>query len=179
MPLTLPTTVKSLGNASLVLLTATPAAGSGIPTVTETNAGKFITCHIYDDAILFAANQNTGAGPRKACTTVTPTQLGTVSYDAEEIQYSYAPQLLGTPGNAANLAYETLVPGVVLTCVQLLGVSGTISSVSAGQVANIYKVTVGAQTLGTTGNSEFDEFSARSKLVLVGGSPIAIATVLA
>lgn len=179
MVLSLPATDKALGNIVLVALTSNPAAGTGIPTVTECNAGKFVTCHIYDEAILFPANQNTGDGPRKACVTTVPAQLGTVKYDVEEIQYSYKPQLLGTPGNAANLAYETFVPGSTLTLVQILGVSGTLSTVTAGQVANIYKVTVGAYSVGTTGNGELDELSVKSKLALINGVPIAIATVLA
>lgn len=179
MVLSLPATDKALANVVLIALTANPAAGSGIPTVTETNAGKFITCHVYDEAMLFPATQNTGDGPRKACVNTVPAQLGTVKYAVDQIQYSYKPQLLGTPGNAANLAYETFVPGSTLTLVQILGVSGTISTVTAGMVANIYKVTVGAYVLGATGTGELDELSVTSQLALVNGEPIALSTVLA
>lgn len=183
MPLTLPATTKSLGSTVVAVLTTAPAAGSGIPTVTEINAGKFITCHLYDDmSTLFVPTQNTGQAPRKACTKVVPTALGTVTYAEQEIQYSYGPQALGTPGNAANVAYEALAPGSTVTLVQLNGLSGTNSTVSASQVANIYKVDVGVYMPTSTGNGEYDEFSVKQKMVLsasVGGQPVAMNTVLA
>ena len=182
--LTLPATVKALANTMIVVLTTPPAAGTGIPTVTEVNAGKFITCFLYDDqSTIFPPNQNTGQGQRKACTKVVPTSLGTKTYPEQELQYSWGPQAAAVAGNAANVALEALAEGSTVTLVQLSGLPGTNGTVSAGQVATgIFKVDCGAQTQTSTGNSEYDDFSVKQKLVLsaaAGGVPIATNVALA
>ena len=176
--LTLPATVKALANTIVVVLTTPPAAGTGIPTATEVNAGKFITCFLYgDQSTLFPPTQNTGQGQRKACTKVSPTALGTVTYPAQQLEYSWGPQAAAVAGNAANVALESLAPGSTVTLVQLSGLPGLNSTVSAGQVmTGVYKVDCGVQTATSTGQSEYDDFSTKQELVLsaaAGGVPIA------
>jgi hypothetical protein len=49
MPLANPVTKKSLGQKAVIVLTTPPAAGTGIPTLAEANAGKVLSLHFYGD----------------------------------------------------------------------------------------------------------------------------------
>src|ERR1044072_5374513 len=108
MTVSLPEVVKSYGNTSLVVLSTAPAVLTA-PTPTELSAGEIISCHVYGE---FGAQptQNTGSGPRKMCQINEPQELGSVTYTVNDIQYSYAPQALGTPGSPGNEAFEALTP---------------------------------------------------------------------
>jgi hypothetical protein len=109
MPLANPVTKKSLGQKAVIVLTTPPAAGTGIPTLAEANAGKVLSLHFYGDFAVTPA-QNTGEGPRKLGSQFTPTQLGQVNYPAVDAQYSYDPQKVGTASAAGNEALEALTP---------------------------------------------------------------------
>lgn len=178
MPVSMPPTTTSLGNKMIVVLTTPPAAPSGIPTVTEVNAGIKAGCHIYGQFNV-TPTQNTGEGPRKVCTRNVPTQLGLVTYPAAEVQYSYMPQELGTPGAAGNELYEALDPDAVVTVVVLDGIDGQTDAVVAGDISDIYEMKAGVRRKGQTGDGEFDEMSVTQALIVVGGEPIAEDHVLA
>lgn len=178
MPISLPPTSKSLGRKSVVFLTTPPAAPSGIPTTVEISAALFGSLHLYTPFNV-QPNQNTGEGPRKLGATTVPTENGLTNYPAVEIQYSYKPQELGTPGADGNELYEALTKDTQLTVVVLDDVDGDISAVVAGDVADIYLMECGVQRKGQTGDGEFDQFSVMQSLVVVGGEPVAIDRVLA
>lgn len=105
MPLVAPPVSKSFARQSVVILTTPPAAGSGIPTVTEVNAGLFASLHLYNP-FRFTPTQNTGEGPRKLGSKFTQTELGQANYPAVEAQYSFLPQELGDAGADGNEVYE-------------------------------------------------------------------------
>ncbi|HEY0891238.1 MAG TPA: hypothetical protein VGE38_16675 [Nocardioides sp.] len=172
MPLVNPPTVKALGQKAVVILTTPPAAATGIPTVTEVNAGVFGSLHFYGDFNV-TPTQNTGEGPKKLGSKFVPTQLGQVSFPAVDAQYSYLPQEVGTPGTDGNEVYEALVPGDRVTVVVLDGVDGEVSAVTAGDIADIYLMECGVRRKGQTGDGEFDEKSVTQSLIVVGGEPIA------
>ncbi|MDF1603399.1 hypothetical protein [Nocardioides sp. YIM 152315] len=172
MPLANPPTAKSLGQKSVVILTTAPAATTGIPVLTEVNAGVFGSLHFYGDFNV-TPNQNTGEGPRKLGSIFSPTQLGQVTYPAVDAQYSYMPQLVATTGSDGNEVYEALVPGSTVTVVVLDGVDGDISAVVADDVADIYLMECGVRRKGQTGDGEFDEKSVTQSLIVKGGEPIA------
>lgn len=178
MPITLPATAKALGRTSVVVLTTPPAAGTGIPTLTEINAGVFLSLHLYTPFGV-QPSQNTGEGPRKLGSQSVPTENGLITYPAVEASYSYLPQALATPGNAANKAYETLIPGTKRTVVWLNDVAGDISAVTAGMVADIALMDPGVRRKGSTGDSEFDAFNVLQSLVIVGGALVAEDRVIA
>lgn len=168
MTLLMPTTVKSQGNTVLIAL-ATPPANPAAPTKAELNAGEFIICHIYGDFVATPA-QNVGEGPRKGCTRVVPKQFGNVTYDISDIQYSYNPQELGTPGAAGNEAFELLAPGTELYLAEGVGLDGKTDALATGDVVNLYHVETGEQRRGRTGDGEYDEFSVTQSLVMVDGA---------
>jgi hypothetical protein len=171
MPAVMPETVKSDSNKLVVFVTTPPAASTGIPTVAEVNAAIFASLYIVGDFAV-TPTQNTGAGPSKLGSSVTPTELGRTTYPAVDVQYTYVPQSLGTPGGAGNEVYEALVPGSQVTAVVLEGYDGQASEVAAGDVADIFLMEVGKRRKGRTGDGEFDEVSVTQSLVVVGGEPI-------
>lgn len=162
----MPEVANSLGNKVLVALTTPPAADE--PTLTEINAGVFITCHVYD-SFNPEVSQNTGEGPRKLCKKSVPTKLGQVTYAINDIQYSYAPQNMGTPGGDGNEAIEALTPGSEVYLVEAVGVNGETAQLAAGDVVNVYHVVCGEQRRGQTGDGEFDEFSVTQSFVMANG----------
>lgn len=164
----LPTTTNSLGNKVIIAMT-TPPSDPLAPTLAEINAGIFITCHIYDS---FApeVTQNTGEGPRKLCAKSVPTKLGQVTYAINDVQYSYVPQEMGTPGAAGNEAIEALTPGTRLYIAEANGVDGETGVLATADVVNLYHVECGEQRRGQTGDGEFDEFSVTQSFVLADGS---------
>lgn len=172
MPISLPPTSKSLGRKSVVFLTTPPAAATGIPTTVEVSAALFGSLHLYTPFNV-TPNQNTGEGPRKLGAISVPTENGIVNYPAVEIQYSFKPQDLGTPGSDGNELYEALVPDAQITVVVLDDMDGDISSVTAGDIADIYLMECGVRRKGQTGDGEFDQFSVTQSLIVVGGEPIA------
>ena len=177
-PISLPPTSKALGRKVVVFLATPPAAPSGIPTTVEVSAAMFGSLHLYTPFNVQPA-QNTGEGPRKLGVQTVPTELGLTNYPAVDLQYSYKPQDVGTPGAPGNELYELLVPGTQVTVAVLNDLPGDSSSVAAGDVADIYLMEVGVRRKGETGEGEFDQFSVMQSLIVVGGEPVAEDHVLA
>lgn len=169
--LPMPTTVNAHGNKVVVFLDTPPAAGSGIPVVAEVNAGIFASLHLYTPFNV-QPTQNTGEGPRKLGAKTVPTELGTVTYPAVEIQYSYNPQAADAGGGDGNELYDALTEGTQLTAVVLNGLDGEKATVAAADVADVYLVECGVQRKGETGEGEYDQFSVTQSLRIVGGEPI-------
>lgn len=167
MPVVMPETIKASGNKILIVLT-TPPAVPAAPTLAELNAGLFVQCHIYGDFSGTPA-QAVGAGPQKMCTKVTPQQLGNVTYEIADVQYSYVPQAMGTPGSDGNEAIEALTPDTDVYVYEGPGIDGTTSAVAEGDVLNAYHLECGAQRRGRTGDGEFDEFSVTQSFVMANG----------
>lgn len=176
MPITLPPVEKALGRKVVVFLDTPPAAGSGIPTTVEVNAALFASLHLYTPFTV-TPTQNTGEGPRKLGAKSAPTENGIVTYPAVDVQGSYLPQLLGTPGSVGNEVYEMFKTaydaGDSVTAVVLDGLEGDLSAVAVGDVADIYLMEPGKIRKGATGEGEFDHIAFNCSLVVVGGEAIA------
>lgn len=168
MPISMPPTTNSYANQVMVVLD-TPPANPLLPTLAEINAGLFISCHTYGSTNI-QPEQSTGQGPRKSCTRVVPTELGSVTFPAIEVQYSYVPQEMGTPGAAGNEAVEALVEGVSKHIYIAEGVDGKASALATGDVVNHYYVDAGVQRRGYTGDGEFDKNAVSQALILKDGS---------
>lgn len=174
MPLVMPPTDSALGNTSVIILKTPPAAASGIPTLAEANAGVFGSLHVYGDFNV-TPTQNTGEGPRPLGTRVSPTELGTVTQPATQVQYSYKPQHADTPGAPGNELFDVLTEDSVVTVLVLNAVDGMTDQLTADMVVNgIYLMECGVQADGgKTGDGDFDKFVVTQQLVTVGGEPIA------
>lgn len=180
MPISLPPTEKALGRKVVVFLDTPPAATSGIPTLVEVNAGLQASLHLYTPFNV-TPNQNTGEGPRKLGAKTAPTENGIVTYPAVEVQGSYLPQELGTPGAVGNEVYEMFkdAEGERITAVVFDGLDGDVDPIPANAVGDVYLVEPGVIRKGATGDGEFDHLSFTSSLVIAGGEPVAVDHVFA
>jgi len=174
MPLTNPPTAKALGQRTVVILDpADVAATTGIPTLAEVNGGLFASLHFYG-SLRPVPTQNTGEGPRKMGSKVSPTRLGLVNFPAVDAQFSYLPQKVGTAGAPGNEVYEAFVPGTQAIVVILDGKDGEdTDALAANDVGDIFLYDIGARRKGETGDGEFDELACTVSLVPAGGEPIA------
>lgn len=173
MPIEMPPTSKSLGRKVVVFLEDAPAATSGIPTLAEVNAAFFASLHLYTP-FNATPNQNTGQGPRKLGTDSVPTENGLVTYPPVDVEYSYMPQALGTPGGDGNELYELLEPGTKRTAVVFDDLKGDLDAIPANAVGDVLLVDPGVRRKGATGDGEFDKNSVKQSLVVAGGLPIAV-----
>lgn len=162
---------KALANTVVVFLTTPPVATTGIPTLTEVNAGLLAACHIFGD-FNPTADQSTGESPAVMCEEYSETEFGRTTYAPVEIQYSYMPQELGTPGADGNELYEALEPGTQLTAVVLHGISGKTDALVAGDIADVFLVEAGTRRKGKTGDGDFDKKSVNQFVRVVNGSPV-------
>lgn len=168
MPITMPPTTNSYAAQVMVIL-STPPANPLQPTLVEINAGEFLACHAYGAANV-QPEQSTGQGPRKSCTRVVPTELGSITYPAIDIQYSYMPQEMGTPGAPGNEAIELLIEGTLKHLYLAEGIDGKTSALAAGDVVNHYYTECGVQRRGYTGDGEFDKNAVTQAMILKDGS---------
>ena len=182
MPISLPPTAKALGRKVVVFLDTPPAAPTGIPTLVEVNAGMQASLHLYTPFNV-TPTQNTGEGPRKLGAKTVPQENGLVSYPAVEIQGSYLPQELGTPGAVGNELYELMrdseAAGDRLTAVVFDDIDGDTDPIPASAVGDVYLVEPGVIRKSSTGDGEFDHISFTTSLVITGGEPVAIDHVFA
>lgn len=171
MVLSAPPKTKALANTVVVFLTTPPAAASGIPTTVEVNAALFAQCYIFGQ-FLPTADQATGEGPTVLCDEFSETEFGRTTYAPVEVQYSYMPQELGTPGADGNEVYEALDPGAEVTAVVLHGVGGKTDAVAVGDVADVFLMEAGKRRKGQTGDGDFDKKSVNQFLRVMNGSPV-------
>lgn len=169
MAVSLPPTTTALGNQVIIVLDSAPA-NPAAPTKAELNAGVFAQCHIYG-RLNATPTQNTGEAPRKACSKIQDQRLGLTTYPAFDVQYSYVPQELGTPGSDGNELYELMVPDTTLYVYLADGLDGEdTSALATGDIVTQgFRVTAGERRKGVTGDGEFDEVSVTQALVPSGG----------
>lgn len=165
MPVSLPPTTSALGNQTIIVLDTAPA-NPAAPTKAELNAGLFAQCHIYG-RLNAQSTQATVEAPRKGCSKVAAQRLGLVTYPGFDIQYSYVPQELGTPGADGNELYELLVPDTEVYVYLAEGLDGEdTAALATGDVVNQgFRVQVGEHREGVTGDGEGDDMAVMQTLV--------------
>ncbi|MBM7518272.1 hypothetical protein [Nocardioides nitrophenolicus] len=177
MPISLPPVEKSLGRKVVVFCDTPPAAPTGIPTLTEVNAGLQASLHLYTPFNV-TPDQSTGQGPRKLGAKTVPTENGLVTYPAVDVQGSYLPQKLGTPGAVGNEVYEMFkaaeAAGDKITAVVFDAIDGDISPIPTGAVGDVYLTEPGVIRKGQTGDGEFDHVAFNCSLVISGGEAVAV-----
>lgn len=163
MTVVFPDAVKQQGNTSVVFV-STVADPTAPKLATEINAGTSVnvSCFLYSGGDV-TSTQNTGAAPRRLCTTTELQQFGTKTTAITDVQYVYSPQ--GAPTDPSNAAKTALVEGTVWYMIQRRGLSATTSALATTQKVKVTKVQVGAQNEGVTGTGEFDEFSITQSII--------------
>lgn len=155
MTISMPPTVKSFGNESLLVLTSLPAAPAAITSANVT-AGKNITCHVVGDWYA-TAETNKVARQRKMCQTKVTEALGVSTWQTPDLIYTGMPQLVGTPSSPGNEAYEALPEGAIVYAVQRLGKGGKTAFVS-GDKYLLWPLELGPQVWGPSADDEGGEF---------------------
>lgn len=122
MTITMPETTKTYGAQGLLSLTAEPAAPAAM-TSAEATAGVNITCHVLGSWWPTATTEKV-ARQRKMCQTKVTQSLGSTTWDAPALQYTYNPQTVGTPGSDGNEAYEELPEDAIRYLALRIGISG-------------------------------------------------------
>lgn len=176
MPVSLPETVGSFGNQSLVVLTTKPANLAAVPLAAIT-AGKNITCHMYGDWLPTATTEKV-ARQRKMCQTKVTQSLGTTTHEVPALQYSYNPQAVGTVGGLGNEAYDVLPEGATVYLVQRLGKSGTADLVATDKY-RLFPVELGAPVPGVSSDDAGGEFVINQEIAFADGYDGPVAGVVA
>lgn len=174
MTITMPETVDSYGQLSLVVLTAKPANLASVSLATDLAAAnaKNVTCHLVGDWWP-TASTNKVARQRKMCQTKVTQALGTTTHETPALQYTYLPQQVGTAGAAGNEALEALPEGAQRYLLQRLGKDGK-STIAAGDKYRLFPVELGPQVPGTSAEDEGGEFVMNQELSFLPGydSPV-------
>ena len=164
MTLTMPETEKTFGRQSFLVLTAEPADTAEM-TTTEATAGKNVTCHLIGSWFPTATTEKVAA-QRKMCQTKTQQRLGSTTWDAPALQYTYLPQLVGTPSSPGNEAFEALPEGAIRYIALFTGVPGDTAPV-ATDAYQLLGVRLGPQVRGQSADDAGAEASITQELEIL------------
>lgn len=169
MSITLPETTDAFGNISLVVILSKPLSLSAVSLATDlgSSAAKNITCHTVGDWMGTATTEKS-ARARKLCQTKQSTALGTTTWDAPTIQYTYKPQSVGSSGTSGNEAYEAMPEGSERYLLQRLGKVGT-SAIALGDKYLLWPVELGAQVPVMTTQDAGAEFAINQEMAFISG----------
>ena len=164
MTVTIPESVTAEGNVKAVFVAAIADVDS--PTVAELTGGVDISCYLMPDWDGPTATQNTGED-RRFCSRETFTRLGRNQWEISPLVYTYLPQELGTPGNAANDVYEALPPDTTGFLVIGYGFDPS-DAFAAADVVDTFPVEAGVQVKQARGTDEFAPLTVTQALAVTG-----------
>jgi len=164
--LQMPTTTKTFGNQSLVVLADIPAAPAAV-TSAEATAGENISCYMVGDWWPTATTEKV-AKQRKMCQTKTSQSLGTTTHEAPALVYTYNPQTVGTPGGEGNEAYEALAEGTTVALLQRIGKAGN-TPVAATDAYRLVVVELGPQIPGASADDAGGEATITQEVAYATG----------
>jgi|GEM_PF-5855444 len=164
MTVTIPESVTAEGNVQALYIPA--AADPTAPTPAEITAGTDVTCFLMPDWDGPSATQNTGED-RRFCSRQTFTRLGRTQWEVSPLIYTYLPQELGTPGDAANAVYELLAPDTTGFLVLAYGADPAVA-LTTGDVVDIFPIAAGIQSKQVRGSDEFAPLTVTQSLAVTG-----------
>jgi hypothetical protein len=165
MTVTIPESVTAEGNVKAVFVTAI-VAPVNTPSPTELNGGVDISCYLMPDWDGPTATQNTGED-RRFCSRETFTRLGRNQWEISPLVYTYLPQELGTPGDAANEVYEALPPNETGYLVVSYG-KDPATTFAAGDIVDVFPIEAGVQVKQARGTDEFAPLTVTQALAVTG-----------
>lgn len=169
MTVLFPDATKAQGNVSVTVV-ADIAVLTAPDLSTEINAAGSVdvSCYLFDNGAIVAANTNKVTAPPRLCTTEQLQELGNTLYEVSDLSYVYDPQAAGSTDE--NKAKTLLVEGSEVFLVERLGLIASGSAAvayAAGQYVNIYKVKLGKQNRTRQGDAESAVFSITQGAVLL------------
>ena len=164
MTVTIPESITAEGNVKAAFVAA--IADLDEPTPTEANGGVDISCYLMPDWEGPTATQNTGED-RRFCSRETFTRLGRNQWEISPLVYTYLPQELGTPGNAANDVYEALTPDTTGFLVIAYGKDPS-AAFAADDIVDVFPIEAGVQVKQAVGTDEFAPLTVTQALAVTG-----------
>lgn len=150
-----PESTPVLGNLSVKAVVA--IADMAAPKLaTEINAASSVDLSCFLRPFSATPTTGSGAAPLRICTTTTLPQEGRTEFSAFELHYVYDPQ--GDDADADNAAKALLTRGTVLYLVIRKGLDAMNTAYAATQKVEVWKVRLGRQNRGQSGDGDQDEF---------------------
>lgn len=158
-----PEAVKSQGATSIwvaqtVAVETAPDISSELQAATTVN----ISCFLVGD-FQPTVTTNKGEAPRRLCTTQTFQEFGLTSYEVPDLQYIFNPQAASTVD--ANKAKAALAEGSTVFLIVRRGMNAQTVAPAPGQFVDVWKVRLGPQNRGVTGDGDFDQYSISQSVI--------------
>lgn len=95
-------------HTKFTLLTAAPAAVTGIPTAAELNAGIDASCHVFADDFVFTAADSETVGERALCEATAAESFGISNYNLGFTYWRHFDETTGQPDATADEIHEAV-----------------------------------------------------------------------
>lgn len=163
MVVVFPDAVKAQGAVSVTAIPVADLTSTSSPSLAElTTDGVNISLYLYTGAAAPTSTTTTGEAPRRLGSKEVTQELGTTNHAIGDLQYVYDPQ--ADAADPANAAKTMLTEGDEFYLVYRYGPDGDTDLEVADKV-NVWKVQVGPQNEGATGDGEFDHLSITQSVI--------------
>lgn len=163
MPVVFPDAVKAQGAIGVVAIPVADLASTATPSLAELDAsGVNISLYLYTGSAAPTSTTTTGEAPRRLGSKDVTQEMGTTNHAVGDLQYVYDPQ--AADADPANAARDMLTEGDEFYLIYRYGPDGKTDFEVADKV-NIWKVQVGPQNEGATGDGEFDHLSITQSVI--------------
>lgn len=163
MPVVFPDAVKSQGAISVTAIPIADLAAPSLPSLADlTSAGVNISLYLYTGSAAPSSTTTTGEAPRRLGSKDVTQEMGTTNHAIADLQYVYDPQAVD--GDPANAARAMLTEGDEFFLVYRYGPDGK-DDLAVGDKVNVWRVQVGPQNEGATGDGEFDHLSITQSVI--------------
>lgn len=160
----MPETTKTFGQQVLLVLSTEPEDPTET-TEAEVAAGDVIACHLVGSWFPTATTEKV-ATQRKMCQTKVTQKLGSTTWDAPALQYTFNPQTVGTPAQPGNEAYEALPEGAIRYLELFTGIPGN-QTPDDGDAYQLLGVRLGPQVRGQSSDDAGGEATVTQELEIL------------
>lgn len=163
MPVVFPDAVKAQGAISVTAIPVADLTSTSSPSLAElTTDGVNISLYLYTGSAAPSSTTTTGEAPRRLGSKDVTQEMGVTNHAVADLQYVYDPQ--AAAADPANAARDMLVEGDEFYLVYRYGPDGNTDLAAADKV-NLWRVQVGPQNEGATGDGEFDHLSITQSVI--------------
>lgn len=157
MTVTFPDSVKSQGRVSVTAIPVADLTSTASPSLAEINTnGLNISMYLYAGSSWPTQTTATGEAPRRMGQSETEQEFGNTSREIGELSYVHDPQ--ADAADPSNAAKELLVEGELFYLIYRYGVDAD-TPLAVTDKVNIWRVQLGPQNEGQTGDGEFDHLN--------------------
>jgi hypothetical protein len=163
MTVVFPDAVKAQGAISVTAIAVADLTTPTAPKLSDlTSDGVNISMYLYTGSAAPSSTTTTGEAPRRLGSKQVTQEMGTTNHAIGDLQYVHDPQ--ASAGDPANAAKTLLTEGDEFYLVYRYGPDGE-DALAIGDKVNVWKVQVGPQNEGATGDGEFDHLSITQSVI--------------